>query len=231
MPLLALDDPVTGPVAHGRARYPIDSGVGVLASNGLGFPITEFESFVSRTRTGQLRTGRAALRGSRATLTGPLARNALCARLLHPAARGAADRAKLTADERNPYRSALIRAVELVHALEEAEALIEHYEPADPPPRRSTTEPGQGRGSCATESPSGLLYQRYDLKPDGTVGTARLIGPDELNRTAVELDLRRTERTARHHDPAIDLARLAEMRTVLANNYEPCAPGSFLAER
>jgi len=229
MPLLALDDPVTGPVAHGRARYPIDGGVGVLASTGLGFPITEFESFVSRSRTGPLRTGRAALRGSKATLTGPLARNALCARLLHPAARSSADRAKLTAAERNPYRSALIRAVELVHALEEAEALIEHYEPADPPPRRPTTEPGQGRGSCATESPSGLLYQRYDLKPDGTVGTARLIGPDELNRTAVELDLRRTERTARHRDPAIGQDRLAELRAVLANNYEACVPGSFPA--
>ena len=229
VPLLALDDPVTGPVAHGRARYPIDGGVGVLTSIGLGFPLGEFESFISRPRTGPLRTGRATLRGSKAALTGPLARNALCARFLHPAARSAADRAKLTADERNPYRSALVRAVELVHALEEAETLIERYEPADPTRRTSVPESGHGRGWSAAESPSGLLYQRYDLKPDGTVGTARLIGPDELNRTAVELDLRRTERTARHHDPAIDQDRLAELRTVLANNYEPCVPGSLPA--
>jgi sulfhydrogenase subunit alpha len=227
VPLLALDDPVTGPVAHGRARYPIDGGVGVLASNGLGFPLAEFESFVSRPRAGPLRTGRAALCGSKATLTGPLARNALCARFLHPAARSATDRAKLTADERNPYRSAMIRAVELVHALEEAEALIGRYEPADQPYGKSAPVPGHGRGFCATESPSGLLYQRYDLRPDGTVGAARLIGPDELNRTAVELDLRRAERTARHRDPAIDPVRLAEMRNVLTNNYEPYVPGSL----
>lgn len=221
IPLLALDDPLAGPVAHGRARYPLDGGVGVLTSTGLGFPLREFEAYITRPRSGPPRAGRAALRGAKAALTGPLARNALCARFLHPAARAAADLAGLTAAERNPYRSALIRAVELVHALEEAVMLIDGYQVPDPP----RTAPGElahpSRGFAAVESPSGLLYQRYDVLPDGTVGAVRLIRPEELNRTAVELDLRRAERAARRHDPAIGPDALAALRAELAHNYEP----------
>ncbi|HET9172693.1 MAG TPA: hypothetical protein VFN97_24925 [Actinospica sp.] len=222
VPLLALDDPVTGPVGHGRARYPTDGGAGVLASTGLGFPLDEFESFVQRARSGPLSSGRATLRGAKASLTGPLARNALCGHLLGPVALGAARRAGLTAQERNPYRSALIRAVELVHALEEAAALVDGYEPPEPAPAPAG---GSGRGLSAVEGPSGLVYQRYDVLADGVVGAVRLIGPDELNRSAIELDLRRTERSARRRDPEIDSSRLAELRAVLTHNYQPRVPG------
>jgi hypothetical protein len=224
IPLLALDNPMPGRAARGLARYPVDGGVGVLVSNGLGFPLDEFESFVTRPRSGPTRTGRAALRGAKATLTGPLGRNALCGRLLRPAARDAATRAGLTSAERNPFRSGLIRAVEQVHALEEAAALIDGYEPPDPA-RATGIEPGPGRGFAAAESSAGLLYQRYDLLADGTVGAVRLIGPDELNRTAVELDLRRAERTARRRDPAIAQDRLAALRAELTHNYEPWDTG------
>jgi sulfhydrogenase subunit alpha len=220
IPLLALDDPVPGPVAHGRARYPLDGGVGVLTSTGLGFPLGEFESYISRPRSGPPRAGRAALRGAKAALTGPLARNALCGRFLHPAARAAADLAGLTAAERNPYRSALIRAVELVHAIEEAVVLIDGYQVPDPPHPQPPEQTRAGRGFAAVESPSGLLYQRYDVLPDGTVGAVRLIRPEELNRTAVELDLRRAERTARRRDPEIGPDALATLRTELAHNYD-----------
>ncbi len=224
IPLLTLDDPMPGPAARGLARYPADGGVGVLVSNGLGFPPGEFEAFISRPRGGPTRTGRAAPRGAKATLTGPLGRNALCGRLLRPAARDAATRAGLTAAERNPYRCGLIRAVELVHALEEATALNGGYEPPDPG-RVTRLEPGPGRGFAAAQSPAGLLYQRYDLLADGTVGAVRLIGADELNRTAVELDLRRAERTARRRDPAIAQDRLAAVRAEPTHNYEPWDTG------
>ncbi|MBR7825631.1 hypothetical protein KDK95_04880 [Actinospica sp. MGRD01-02] len=220
IPLLVLDDPVPGPVAHGRARYPLDGGVGVLTSTGLGFPLSEFESYISRPRSGPPRAGRAALRGAKASLTGPLARNALCGRFLHPAARAAADLAGLTAAERNPYRSALIRAVELVHAIEEAVVLIDGYQVPDPPRPQPPEQARAGRGFAAVESPSGLLYQRFDVLPDGTVGAVRLIRPEELNRTAVELDLRRAERTARRRDPDIGPEALATLRTELAHTYD-----------
>lgn len=114
---------------------------------------------------------RARLRGVKAVPTGPLARYALCSRALRPAARQAARIADLDPRERNPHRSVLVRAVELVHALEEAAVLVDHFEP---PPPSLRCPPRVGRGLSAVESPSGLLYQRYDLAADGTVTAARL---------------------------------------------------------
>lgn len=225
IPLIALDDPIRGPVAHGGARYPLDSGIGVLASNGTGFTLTDFESYISRPRTTPTQQRRALLRGTKAALTGPLARYALCGRSLRPAALRAASLAGLTPGERNPYRSALIRAVELVHALEEAADLIDRFPPTGPERLLATARPG--RGAAAAESPAGLVYQRYDLLPNGTIGAARVIGPDELNRSAIELDVRRAEREARRRDPQIDRSALDALRTGLLDNYEPCVPGPF----
>ncbi|HTJ70918.1 MAG TPA: hypothetical protein VL551_25475 [Actinospica sp.] len=227
IPLIALDDPMPHPVAHGGARYPLDSGVGVLASNGTGFTLADFESYISRPRSAPNHPRRAVLRGTKAALTGPLARYALCGRALRPAALRAAAQAGLTPDERNPYRSALVRAVELVHVLEEAAALIDRFPPTGPEHLVSTARPG--RGVAAAESPAGIVYQRYDLLPDGTVRTARVVGPDELNRSAVELDVRRAERDARRRDPEIDRAGLEALRTGLLDNYDPGVIGPFPA--
>ena len=217
IPLFALDDPVHGGPGRGRARYPIDDGVGVLATNGLGFPLQDFEAFIMRPRPVRAEAARAVLRGAKAALTGPLARNALTHQRLHPFARSAARGAGLDADERNPHRVVLIRAVELIHALEEALALIEHYEP----PNRAHVEvvPRAGRGIAAAEAPSGLLYQRYDLRADGTVTAVRMFGPAELNRGAVELDLRRAARAALRREPALDEVRMARLCARLADNY------------
>jgi len=219
VPLLALDDPVSGPSGHGRSSYPLDGGIGVLTTSGLGFPLADFESFVSRPRATTAQPTRAALRGVKAVLTGPLARHALCAQALHPAAQNAARGAGLVRSERNPYRSVLIRAVELVHALEEATELIDRYEPP-PPPSKPSTGPHPDRGFAAIESPSGLVYQRYDLAADGTVATALLVGAGELNRATVELDLRRTVRDAMRREPGIDSTRLAALRATLADVYQ-----------
>jgi coenzyme F420-reducing hydrogenase alpha subunit len=227
IPLIALDDPVPHPGAHGGSRYPLDTGVGVLASNGTGFTLAEFESFISRPRSAPSHPRRAVLRGTKAALTGPLARYALCGRSLRPAALRAASQAELAPGERNPYRSALIRAVELVHALEEAAAVIDQFPPTGPEHLVSTAR--AGRGIAAAESPAGLVYQRYDLLPDGTVGAARVIGPDELNRSAIDLDIRRAEREARRDDPDIDRSSLDALRTGLLDNYEPSVRGSFPA--
>ena len=66
-------------------------------------------------------------------LVGPAARYTLNRRWLSPLAREAADAAGLGEQCRNPYRSILVRAVEVVYAVEEALRLIETYEPPTRP--------------------------------------------------------------------------------------------------
>jgi coenzyme F420-reducing hydrogenase alpha subunit len=73
------------------------------------------------------------LGGNDRYLTGPLARYALNAGSLPPLAAQAAAEAGLGRDCRNPFRSIIVRAVEIVCAIEEALRLIDRYRPPSPP--------------------------------------------------------------------------------------------------
>lgn len=61
------------------------------------------------------------------TLAGPLARYCRNSSALSPIAAEAAAAAKLAAECRNPFRSIVVRAVEVVYAIEETLRIIEDY--------------------------------------------------------------------------------------------------------
>ncbi|GGZ19524.1 Ni/Fe hydrogenase subunit alpha [Streptomyces poonensis] len=157
-------------------------------------------------------------------LTGPLARFAISGSLLSPTALEAAREAGLGdpaagAVCRNPYRSVLVRAVEVVYAVDEALRLIAAYEP--PPRPYVEVPPVAGGGHGATEAPRGLLYHRYRLDGDGTVTDARIVPPTAQNQGAVENDLARIAQAAlAGGDPSDEeLTRLCE-RAI--RNHDPC---------
>jgi coenzyme F420-reducing hydrogenase alpha subunit len=152
-------------------------------------------------------------------LTGSLARYAINHRLLSPPAQQAAAEAGLDAVCRNPFRSIIVRAVEVVYAIDEAIRIIDTYEP---PPRPSVEVPPRARtGHGATEAPRGLLYHRYTLDADGTVTDARLVPPTAQNQGAIEEDLRRVVQAALDDgDPGTtELTALCE-RAI--RNHDPC---------
>ena len=60
-----------------------------------------------------------------------------------------------------------MRAVELVHAVDEALALIEGYEEPDRPAVEVIPRAGVGHG--VSEAPRGLLYHRYEIDDAGTI--------------------------------------------------------------
>ena len=91
-------------------------------------------------------------------LTGPLARYAVnSAQLPEVAARAAAD-AGLGATCTNPFQSIIVRAVEIVFACEEALALVERYEPPDPPSTSVPSGGGHGTGAPSRQLLHALLY-------------------------------------------------------------------------
>ncbi|WP_225076763.1 MULTISPECIES: nickel-dependent hydrogenase large subunit [unclassified Streptomyces] len=224
--LFALRDP---------GRYTIDSGTpAVMAAHGLGpalreFPLAGFEQHVQEGQVPHSTALTATLDGRR-YLTGPLARYAINGRWLHPVAAEAARDAALGdpltgAICDNPFRSIVVRAVEVVQAVEEALRIIDGYE--RPPRPAIEVPPRQGAGAGATEAPRGLLYHRYALTDDGTLTEARIVPPTAQNQTAIEEDVRRAvqarldtagpvagdeelthlcERTIRNHDPCISCA-------------------------
>jgi coenzyme F420-reducing hydrogenase alpha subunit len=152
----------------------------------------------------------------RAYLVGPMARFALNFADLAPAARSASQAAGIGPDERNPFRSIVIRAVEVVHACDEALAIIERYRQPDQP--ALPVEPRAGIGFGWTEAPRGVLWHRYALDEAGTILDARIVPPTAQNQPSIERDL--FQFVAAHLDLADDeLARRAEQ---IIRNHDPC---------
>ena len=107
---------------------------------------------------------------------------------LSPLAREAAAEVGLGDECRDPFRSIVVRSVELVYACDEALRLIEAYEEPDRPAERSSRVAGTGYG--VSEAPRGLLYHRYRLDGDGTILDAKIVPPTSQNQLAIEDDLR-----------------------------------------
>jgi coenzyme F420-reducing hydrogenase alpha subunit len=110
----------------------------------------------------------------------------------------------------------VVRAVEIVYALDEALRLIDEYERPDPPAVEVPARAGIGHG--VSEAPRGLLYHRYELDRDGLIQHATIVPPTSQNQAAIEHDLRDIASANLHLDDA-ELTALCE-RTI--RNYDPC---------
>ncbi len=209
-------------------RYAIEAGR-VVSSTGLDCSPAEFADVAVEEHVARSNALHARLFGRLPYLTGPLARYALNADLLSPLAKGAAGKAGLGSACRNPFRSIVVRAVEMVFACEEALRIVETYEPP-PVPASAMPVPAAGVegggaplvGAGATEAPRGLLLHRYEIEPSGLVRKARIMPPTSQNQLSIEADLfrvaeagldlshedltRRAELAVRNHDPCISCA-------------------------
>jgi coenzyme F420-reducing hydrogenase alpha subunit len=199
--------------------YPVDRGR-IVSDGGLDIAPSAFDDHVAEEHVEHSTALHARLRDRGSYLTGPLARYGLASERLRPPAREAAAEAGLGPVCRNPFKSIVVRAVELVQATDEALALIAAYEEPDAPAVAVTPRRGVGHG--ATEAPRGLLYHRYEIDDDGTILSARIVPPTSQNQRAIEEDLRhvveryadlpddeltlRCEQAIRNHDPCISCA-------------------------
>ena len=201
-------------------RYPIDRGDRLVSSKGLDVHIETFLEHVIEEHVEHSNALHATLRGRGPYLVGPLARYALHRPRLSDDARAAADAAGLEAVVLNPFRSIVVRAVELVHACDEALALIAAYE--QPPAPALAVAPRAGTGHGATEAPRGVLYHRYRLDDAGAILDAKIVPPTSQNQKTIERDLfafasthaelsdddlrHRCEQAIRNYDPCISCA-------------------------
>ena len=196
-------------------QYAIDRGT-VASTGGLSFSPAEFEDYVIEEHVPHSTALHARLAGRGRYLTGPTARYSLSGQWLSPLARQAADAAGLGAECRNPFRSILVRAVEVVYAVDEALRLIERYEP--PAPSYLEVPPRAAVGHGATEAPRGVLFHRYAIDDDGLITSARIVPPTSQNQASIEDDLRRF--VADRLD--LDDQQLTRQCEQAIRNYDPC---------
>ncbi len=199
--------------------YPFNEGR-IVSSRGLDIPAAEYDEHFEETHVERSTALHSHLRGGGSYLVGPLARYSLNFDRLSPLAQEAAREAGLASRCTNPYRSIIVRAIEVLYACDEALRIIGVYEEPELPSVAAV--PGAGIGVGATEAPRGLLYHRYRLDADGTIAEARIVPPTSQNQPSIEEDLtsfvggfldrpedelrRRCEQTVRNYDPCISCA-------------------------
>lgn len=194
--------------------YPIENGT-VARSAGPGFPVAEFTQHVVESQVRHSTALQATLDGG-CYLTGPLARYTLNSSRLSPTAAQAADAAGLSTECRNPFRSIIVRSVEVVYAIEEALRIIDDYQR---PPRPFVDVPARAAvGHGVSEAPRGLLYHRYRIGDDGLVSAATIIPPTSQNQAAMEADLAR----AVNDNLSSDDAALTALCERVIRSYDPC---------
>ncbi len=197
-----------------NGQYPIENGV-IARSAGRVFPVPEFLEHVRESQVPHSTALHATLDGGR-YMTGPLARYCLNSSALSPIAAQAAAAASLTAECRNPFRSIIVRSVEVVYAIEEALRIIDGYE--RPPRPFVEVAPRAGVGHGVSEAPRGLLYHRYEIDSAGLVSAATIIPPTSQNQGAIEADLANMV----SDNLALDDAALTDLCERVIRSYDPC---------
>jgi sulfhydrogenase subunit alpha len=200
-------------------EYPMNAGR-IVSSAGLDIAAPDYESEFLERQVPYSTALHSVLKARGSYLVGAMARYALNRDRMPAEIRALADEVGLEPVCRNPFRSILVRGIEVVYACDEALRLIAGYEPPSRP--FVPAEPRAAVGYACTEAPRGVLYHHYRLAADGTILEARIVPPTAQNQGVIEEDLREVatagldldddalkascEQSIRNHDPCISCA-------------------------
>lgn len=197
------------------SEYPFNEGR-LVSSRGLDVAVRDYDEHFVESHVAHSTALHSVLKGRGAYLTGPMARYNLNFDRLSALAQDAARAAHLSPVCRNPFQSIVVRAVEVVYAVDEALRILATYEPPAHASVRAEVREGLGYG--CTEAPRGILFHRYRLDADGSITDAKIVPPTSQNQKAIENDLRQfIERHLQLSDKAITWQCEQAIR-----NYDPC---------
>jgi len=196
-------------------EYPFNEGR-VASTRGLDVAVQDFDAHFIEEHVAHSNALHATRRGHGSYMVGPLARYTLNFKKLSPLAQQAATAAGLGESCRNPFRSIIVRAVEVLWACDEAIRIIGEYEAPEHPCVEVKVR--AGTGFACTEAPRGLLYHRYRIDAEGTIVDAAIIPPTSQNQKTMEEDL------TRFIPPRLGLTneQLTTQCEQAIRNYDPC---------
>lgn len=201
-------------------EYPMCEGR-LVSNRGLDIDVAEYEDHFEEEHVPYTNALHSVLKERGHYFVGPMARFNLNFDRLTPRAQEAARAAGLS-DGRcnNPFKSIIVRSVEILYAFEEALRVVENY--ARPEAPAIEAAPAGSTGCGCTEAPRGILYHRYAVDAEGTITEAKIVPPTSQNQKTIEQDLWRfvpayiglsddelqwhCEQAIRNYDPCISCA-------------------------
>jgi len=196
-------------------EYPLCEGR-LVSNKGLDISIAEFTEHIVEEHVPHSNALQARIVKRGAFFVGPNARYSLNFDKLPAVAQEAAKEAGLEPVCRNPFKSIVVRCVEMVFACYEALRILEQYEPPDRP--YVEMHPRAGIGHGCSEAPRGILYHRYRINDEGLIVDARIVPPTAQNQRTIELDLQNF--VPRHMNLSDE--KLTWVCEQAVRNYDPC---------
>ena len=167
-------------------EYPMNEGR-LVSNGGLDIAVDEYQNHFEEEHIAYSNALHSIHKGHGSYFVGPMARYSLNSGKLTPRARAAAKAAGLAATCNNPFKSIIVRSVEILFACEEALRVIADYEEPDAPAIEVDARGGSGHG--CTEAPRGILYHHYAIDDDGLITGAKIVPPTSQNQKQIENDL------------------------------------------
>jgi len=196
-------------------EYPFNEGH-VASNKGLDIPVRDFENHFFEEHMPYSSALHSLHKERGSYFVGPLARYNVNFDRLSPLAQEAARSAGLSSECRNPFKSIIVRCVEMVYACDEALRIIDEYEMPEKP--AVEVKPHASMGYGCTEAPRGSLYHRYRIDDSGAILDARIVPPTAQNQRTIESDLR----VYVSKNLRLTQEKLTWQCEQVVRNYDPC---------
>ena len=117
---------------------------------------------------------------------------------------------------KNPYKSLLVRMLEIIHSLERSLDIVKSYKK----PKKSLVEfrPKRSEGFGVSEAPRGVLWHNYAFDEEGRILKADIVPPTAQNLPAMELSLW-------EHIKGLESMREEDLQDIaepMIRNFDPC---------
>lgn len=196
-------------------EYPMNEGR-LISNEGLQIDVRDYELHFEERQVSHSTALHSSIKARGHYFSGPMARFNLNHSALSPLTHQLANEIGFSAPCYNPFKSIIIRALEVLHAFDEATQLVQDYKRPDI--AAVDCDPKKSIGYACTEAPRGILYHRYELDENGIIVNARIVPPTSQNQPTIEQDLRElVEQNI--HLPDVDLQHRCEQSI---RNYDPC---------
>ncbi|MBI3309436.1 MAG: Ni/Fe hydrogenase subunit alpha [Candidatus Melainabacteria bacterium] len=198
-----------------QSEYPFNEGQ-IVSNKGLQIDAKDFDDHFIEEHVEHSNALHCKLKERGAYYVGPMARYNLNFSKLSKITKEVAHSVGFDSGCNNPFKSIVIRSLEVLYACDEAIRIIEKYEEPDTPSIK--IEPKKSTGFACTEAPRGILYHRYKIDSKGNISDAKIVPPTSQNQKTIENDLF-------HFIPKyIELPdeKLAWQCEQAVRNYDPC---------